>query len=183
MSTDRTRRLTPSQLALKLATRDAVRAAGGQEHVARQVGRAQSRISDYCSENVAEFMPLDLVEVVEALGAGAPGAPHITHALARSRSGSFLGAPAGVTLAAPTLGAWLGEVASESSDVIALLATGNLAAAIAALTPRQRAKIAEEAGQAAAAMLSLASSMLTGDSHSALPCPMGSADAPDSDSS
>lgn len=84
MTTDRSVTLSPEELALKLATREAVTAAGGQEFVGREVERAQSRISDYGSDHTADFMPVDIVRKVEALGAGKPGHPHITRALARA---------------------------------------------------------------------------------------------------
>jgi hypothetical protein len=76
--------LEPADLALKLATKDAIRGAGGQEFLSESLGRAQSRFSDYGSPNKPDFMPIDLVRKVQALGAGKPGWPHITHALARA---------------------------------------------------------------------------------------------------
>ena len=68
MSARRDARLSPADLALKLAFRDAVRAAGGQEFVAGEIGRTQSRVSDWCNANVDEFPPIDIVRRVEALG-------------------------------------------------------------------------------------------------------------------
>jgi hypothetical protein len=144
MTTDRTRRLSPSELALKLACRDAVRAAGGQVFVAEQTGRCQSRISDWCSPNTSEFMPLDVIAKVEALSAGAPGHPHVTRTLARASEGSFVPCPAAVALDLPNLGRMLAEVAGESSDVIGLLAAGQLGAAIEALAMPDRIAIADE---------------------------------------
>lgn len=151
MSTDRQVRLSPQELALKAATRDAVLAAGGQVFVGTEVGRTQSRISDYCSPNVREFMPLDIAAKVEALGAGSPDAPHITRALARA---------AGVAVVAceepgkgpAELAHWLAEIAGESGDVIRGLAAGVLhkgaaAEAVLAMKPDERHRLACEVAQ------------------------------------
>lgn len=124
MSTERTVRLSPEDLALKLATREAVTAAGGQVFVAGEVGRAQSRLSDYGSDNTAEFMPVNLVRRVEALGAGRPGHPHITSALARA-AGRRIGG------AAPThdnlhVSDWLCDLAGEHADVVRALVDGTV---------------------------------------------------------
>lgn len=148
MSTDRTQRLSPSELALKLACREMVKAAGGQEFVAHETGRTQSRISDYLSPNTRDFMPCDLVRKVEALSAGAPGHPHVTRALARAQGGAFValadGAAVAVLVGAPQLGQLLAAVAGESSDVIALLAASQLEATIDELPPATREAIADE---------------------------------------
>lgn len=151
MSTDRTVRLSPQQLALKLATRDAVKAAGGQEFVAHECSRAQSRISDYCSPNTHDFMPVDLVAKVESLGAGAPGHPHVTRALVRAQGAEFVscagqqpGTGKGVELAR-----LLADFAGESSDVVRVLASGTLmpgqaAARIHDMTPSARKVLERE---------------------------------------
>jgi len=146
MSTDRTHRLAPSELALKLACREAVRAAGGQEFVALELGCAQSRISDYCSPNTRDFMPADKIARVEALGAGTPGHPHVTRALARAQDGCFVPlARAGVVgFALPQLGQLLAELADESGDVMQAMASGKLDAPIEALAPAVRSAIADE---------------------------------------
>jgi hypothetical protein len=151
MSTDRQVRLSPQQLALKAATRDAVRAAGGQEFVAGEVGRTQSRISDYCSPNVAEFMPLDIVAKVEALGAGSPEAPHITRALARASGVAVVDRDAAGEGPAE-LAQWLAAIAGESGDVIRGLAAGVLhrgaaAEAVLAMKPDERHRLACEVAQ------------------------------------
>ena len=145
MSTDRTRRLSPSELALKLACREAVKAAGGQDFVAHETGRCQSRISDWCSPNTAEFMGVDVVARIEALSAGAPGHPHVTRALARAQGGGFWSVPVGgVVIDAPRLGQLLATVAGESSDVIGRLARAPLDATIAGLAASERTAIADE---------------------------------------
>lgn len=149
MSTDRSHRLSPSELALKLACRDAVKAAGGQEFVALESGRCQSRISDYCSPNTRDFMGADLVARIEALSAGAPGHPHVTRALARAQGGQFVPGMLAVGMGARgiaevLLGHWLAEIADDSSDVIGLLAGGDLAAPIARLSRERRQALARE---------------------------------------
>jgi hypothetical protein len=145
MSTDRSVALSPEELALKLATREAVTAAGGQEFVAREAGRRQSRISDYGSDNTAEFMPLNIVRIVEALGKGRPGHPHITRALARSGGVALAGEIAGQVGGAEDLGDWLALVARENADLAAVLAGEDLAKGVAALSPAARTRISREA--------------------------------------
>ncbi len=147
MATVRTVRLTPDQLALKAATRAAVKAAGGQDFISAEVGRAQSRISDYCSSSVAEFMPLDIVARVEELSTGSPGHPHITRALARRQGDMVL--DCGDESRRYPLAQLLAEVAGESSDVIRILANGTGAADAAArcidsMSPQQKAELARE---------------------------------------
>jgi hypothetical protein len=145
MSTERTIRLTPQLLALKLATREAVEAAGGQAFVAKEVDRTQSRISDYCSENTAEFMALNLVERVEALGAGAVGHPHITRALARARSVLVGGRRAGSTVGMDDLGDWLAAVAQDNAELAGALAGEDLSKGCDALSTEARKRIGREA--------------------------------------
>ncbi len=147
MSTDRDIRLSPQELALKLASRQAVEAAGGQSFVARETGRAQSRISDYCSENTAEFMPLQLVEKIEALGAGASGHPHITRALARARNRPLVGEPGSMPMGIDDLGDWLAIVTRENADLVQALAHQDLARGCEELSARGRERIHREAGE------------------------------------
>ena len=141
MSARRDARLSPADLALKLAFRDAVRAAGGQEFVAGEIGRTQSRVSDWCNANVDEFPPIDIVRRVEALGAGAPGHPHVSGALARAAGGVLARDPE--DLGAPLCAAGhLAAVAGESSDVIRRLA--DQVARRATLGPNARAVLLRE---------------------------------------
>jgi len=147
MPTARTVRLAPDVLALKVATREAVRAAGGQEFVGSEVGRSQSQMSDYCSPNVSAFMPIDIVAKVEALGAGSPGHPHITRALARHQGDLVL--DCGDDCERFPLTQLLAEVAGESSDVIRVLAEsagveGAAVRTIEAMLPAQKAELARE---------------------------------------
>jgi hypothetical protein len=134
---------------------------GRQDFVAGELGCSQSRVSDYCSRNTRDFMPADKAAVVEALGAGAPGHPHITRALARAQ-GMVLTDPVGVVPA--SLAGVLGAVAGESSDVIgalARLASGGLATIDAlALDPAVRAALAGEIDQLIDLLVSIAARLV-----------------------
>lgn len=151
MSTSRDIRLSPQDLAIKLATAEAVTAAGGPSFVSREIGRAQSVVSDWISPNTASFMPADMVRRVEALGAGSPGHPHVTRALARA-SGADIRLPAASLLEAARahgmddLGDWMGAISRDFGDLVGELAGENLAEACAALSSNARADIGREAG-------------------------------------
>ncbi len=149
MSTDRTVTLGPGDLALKLACREAVLAAGGQEFAASEAGRTQSRISDYLSPNTADFMPIDVVRRIEALGAGRPGHPHVTRALARAQGQLVLRREADRNDPGAPLSRWLAQVVGESADVIEVLAAGLVAPAqsIAEMAPAERQRLAGEIDQ------------------------------------
>lgn len=146
MSTARNARLTPRQLALKHACAEAVHAAGGQVFVGGEVDRTQSRISDYCSPATTEFMPLDIVAKIEALGAGSPGHPHVTRALARA-AGVSLSASHPAPSAMEDLGDWMAAIAREHADLFGVLAGQDLRAACDTLSPNARASIGREADQ------------------------------------
>lgn len=145
MSTPRDARLEPADLALKLATADAVRVAGGQVFVAGELGRAQSVVSDWCSPNTASFMPIDMVRRVEALGAGAPGHPHLTAALARG-AGVHLAGRTGHAAGMDDLGDWMASISRDHAELLAVLAGQDLAAACDALGATARAGILRETG-------------------------------------
>jgi len=76
--------LAPEYQGLKRASAALVRAAGGQEAAAAEVGKARSRLSDYGSVNTADFMPIDVVLGLEAVTHGLPGYPLVTACLARA---------------------------------------------------------------------------------------------------
>lgn len=152
MSAVRDARLSPADLALKLATREAVKAAGGQEFAAQETGRTQSRISDWGNPNVPEFMPIDAVRKIEALGAGSPGHPHITAALARS-AGVPLGDAIGGAEQAEGAAVHLSRLAVESSDVIRALAAQ--VARRGELSPSARAALLGEVAQLLEAAMQL----------------------------
>lgn len=166
--------LSPAELALKLACREAVEAAGGQVLVAGETGRCQSRISDYCNPNRGEFMPADVIRRVEALGRGRPGWPHVTRALARAQDGHFdPGAGVGGPLQLANLGQWLGAIGGDYAELVAALAAGRLAAPLAGLTLGQRGAILREVGEAVDSLAALGAA-LSADleaEHSAAPVP------------
>jgi hypothetical protein len=147
MTTPRDIRLAPADLALKLAFREAVAAAGGQELVARESGKTQSRISDYGSPNTADFAPLDVVRRVEALGFGAPGHPHVTRALARA-SGAALSPALPPASGLADLGDHLAAIARETADLAGALAGEDLSAACTSLSLGARLRIGREAAEA-----------------------------------
>jgi hypothetical protein len=151
MTTERGARLTHRELAIKLACRDAVKAAGGQDFVATEVGRCQSVVSDWCSPNTRSFMPADVIARVEALGHGQPGSPHVTRALARAQ-GLLVADAEPEEAAGATLAGWLATVAHESSDLIRALAAGAVMPGLARqgftkLSALERRTIASELDQ------------------------------------
>jgi hypothetical protein len=143
MSTPRDIRLSPEDLALKLAFHEAVLAAGGQKFVERETGKAQSRISDYGSPNTADFAPVDVIRKVEALGAGAPGHPHVTRALARA-SGAVLSGALPIAAGLEDLGDHLAAVTRETADLTAALAEEDLAGDCRRLSTAARQRILHE---------------------------------------
>lgn len=114
MSVARDVRLPPHLVAIKLACARAVEAAGGQALVAREVARSQSRICDYCSVNTADFMPIDVALMVDAMAAGSSGHAPISAAMARHVAGNEGGSA--------SVDAHLPIIAAESADLIRLLA-------------------------------------------------------------
>ena len=146
VSTDRTVRLTPAQLALKLATAEAVLAAGGQVFVGGECGRSQGRISDYCSTSTAEFAPLDVAVRIDLLGTGAPGHPHIAQAMARAQGSEIAMSPRPQRTDAD-LGDWLARIACEFADLTSELAQHDLATGCADMAPTRLHRIVREATQ------------------------------------
>lgn len=117
MTTARDIRLSASQRAIKLAVADATSDAGGQVFVSRELGCAQSRLSDYSSVNTADFMTLDKALRLDQLA----GAPVIVSALCRLSGGSFVPDETADGDAQP-LEFHLSEVAGEMADVVRKLA-------------------------------------------------------------
>jgi hypothetical protein len=145
MSTDRTVRLMPRELALKDATKDAVHAAGGDSFVALTLGRSQSTINDYCHDHTALFMPLNLVERLEALGVGSPGAPHITRALARARGLSVSCETLADLRDMDDLGDWLAAVTKEIACLVSAVAGEDLSKGPQELSVASRKRIGRPA--------------------------------------
>ena len=161
MSTQRTVRLTPAQLALKLATAEGVRAAGGQVFVGRECGRSQGRISDYCSTSIAEFAPLDVAATIDTLGAGSPGHPHITRALARAQGAVLELVPdAPAEAAEPSFGERLARISREVGDLNEAIVRQNLALACSEGSPAGAVAIVRECVQLRAQLDALEAGVL-----------------------
>ena len=86
--------LGPADIAISEATADAVHAAGRQVYVSRMLERSQSTVAQWGNSEVAEFIPLRLVPVVENMSAGQDGWPHITRALAKMQGFELFRLPA-----------------------------------------------------------------------------------------
>lgn len=67
MSGDRSATLHPRQRLLKRDCRDLVEACGGDEAAALACRVGKSQLSDYGNKNVRAFMPIDVVEDLEAI--------------------------------------------------------------------------------------------------------------------
>lgn len=139
--------LSPEDRAIKRAFRAAVLAAGGQVYVGKEIGRSQSRISDYGNSNHPDMPPADVVRDVEALGVGAPGHPHVTRALARQADGHFVSDGGRVALDRTRLGEHLAMVTRENADLVVALAEEDLDAVCADLSPNARARLGIEVEQ------------------------------------
>jgi len=93
MSGERTLTLPGHLQALKRATKELIRAFGGQEAAAAETGRSQSRLAAYGLPNTADFAPIDVIDAIEDMTHGAPGWPHVTLAMCRRRGGMFVKLP------------------------------------------------------------------------------------------
>ncbi|CAN5338236.1 hypothetical protein BH10PSE12_BH10PSE12_03000 [soil metagenome] len=139
---------SPEDLAIKLGTKDAIRAAGGQEFVAGEVSKSQSRLCDYGLQNTCDFIPANDIRKVEAMSAGAPGWPHITRVLARAQGFVLVPVPQGaedpdgLTRCVMTLAAELGDVSRGVSE--ALSSSGDGAQDV---TPAEAKRILVEVAQ------------------------------------
>lgn len=110
MTTARDIRHPPALIALKLATARAVEAAGGQVLVARETGRSQGRVSDWCNIATPDFIPLDAATIVDALGAGSPGHPHIARVMARAAEAVGAAAPRPMAAHVPVIAAEMADL-------------------------------------------------------------------------
>jgi hypothetical protein len=119
--------MTPDKQGLKKATRALVRAVGGQEACVGfgRMGRHQT-YSDYGNPDRPEhFMPIDVVEDLEAVTRGTAGWPQVTRYLASRQGCALVVLPEAV----PGDGAFieaLGKLTKEYSDL-----SGGLCAALA----------------------------------------------------
>jgi uncharacterized protein YodC (DUF2158 family) len=121
MTTERGAQLSPEELEIKIATRAASKAAGGQEYLSASLGTVQSRWSEWGSSHTRAFLPAHLVAEVEDRSAGAPGWPHITRALARRQGFELFRLPSPEALRT-VWGQHLAGVAKEGGEIMARLA-------------------------------------------------------------
>ena len=103
----------PIDLALKVATRAAVRGCGGTDAAGATAGVRQQRISDCCNPNTGDFLRIDEAAAIEDVTVGQPGWPWVARALA-ARQGFALVALQ--TDEAPT-GDWLAGISRCATDV------------------------------------------------------------------
>lgn len=122
MTMQRTLTLPPQAQQLKQASRDLVRAAGGQEAAAEQTGSRQQRMSDVGLRNTADFLRIDEVAALEDITHGITGHPIVTRQLAKRQGYTLLRHPE-----APPAGADLiklvAEGAKENGDVASAILT------------------------------------------------------------
>lgn len=163
MKAARDSRLDSEQLALKVASRKATKAAGGPSAVAQATGFRQQRLSDCGLPNVPEFLRVDEVAAIEELAVGAPGWPHVTQALCRRAGGVFVRLPLSEIGSADWHQA-MGAAAKESNDVTVRLCTALCDGTVTAAEIQQlsiREEIAE--AQQRLAALDAMCVALTGD--------------------
>jgi hypothetical protein len=120
MTTERGARLSHEELEIKIATRAASKAAGGQEYLSASLGTVQSRWSEWGSPHTRAFLPAHLIAEVEDRSAGAPGWPHITRALARRQGFALFRLPSAEALRT-VWGQHLAGVAKEGGEIMARL--------------------------------------------------------------
>lgn len=120
--TDRTVQHPPFLQAGKRASAALIDAFGGQVAAAAEIGRAQSRLSDYGGPNAAWFMPIDAVAMLERSTHGTPGHPHVTRWLCRNAGGEFLALPA-ARAASVHFGVHAAALTREAGDLVSGLCT------------------------------------------------------------
>ncbi len=112
--------MTPEHQVIKAAGKALVRAFGGQDAAAMHVHRSQGRVSDWCSPNKPDFMPVDAVMTLEAVTHGVAGHPHVTRALAAASGHALVRLPDAPPADVDVFG-WLANLAKEAGEVQAEL--------------------------------------------------------------
>lgn len=114
--------LTPEKLALKAASAEVVKGAGGYEAAALFCRLGKTRLQQVCdSANPAhahEFMPLDVLLDLEPLAQNRPGWPHVTRMLAKAQGFTLFREPA----VEPDFSGWhgqMGDLAEHSGGITA----------------------------------------------------------------
>lgn len=117
-------RLTPDEIVLALATKAAIKAAGGLENCVGHTVVGMAQLSRCGSRDHRDSITVRDSARLDALGYRAPGSPHILHALARIAGGVFIQLPdtvadaTGLQLSVLELSAELGDVAAAVRDAV-----------------------------------------------------------------
>ena len=122
MSGARHVRHAPDALALKVASKALVRAAGGGEGAAATVGARQQRMSDCGNPNTADFLRLDEVAALEDVTVGAVDHPIVTRALARRQNFALVRLPDALPTRSDLL-SLVARQAKENGEVAASICT------------------------------------------------------------
>lgn len=107
---------TPDKQALKEASKQLVRAAGGVEAAALYVRPNKSTLSDYGRPENDIFMPVDVIAGLEAITHGTAGWPIVTRLLAMTAGCALVELPAPGNAEADWIDQ-LGQLSKETSDV------------------------------------------------------------------
>jgi hypothetical protein len=114
--------LTPAQQALKNASLDLVKAAGGFDAAAGFCRIGKSQLSDACSVNHPDkWLPVDVVADLQGVTRGQPGWPFVTRQLAEREALVLVALPA--VSSGPDFPAYLAQLAKEGGELMANLAT------------------------------------------------------------
>lgn len=108
---------TPARQALKAASKALVRAAGGVEAAAEFSRPNKTALSDYGRPEGDCFMPIDVVEDLEAITHGQVGHPLVTRHLAKRAGYALVELPSADALEIDWL-AQVGDLCAESTRVI-----------------------------------------------------------------
>lgn len=121
MSGARDVQLPPIQQDLKVASRELIRAYGGQDVTGKQFGRSQSRYCDAGSNFTSTFLNINEVGELEDRTSAIPGHPIVTRALAKRQGFELVARPR--ALPAPEdLIQCVGELMAEGGDVMRAVA-------------------------------------------------------------
>lgn len=120
MSGRRDIRHPPEALALKVASKALVRAAGGGEGAGETCGSRQQRLSDCGNAHTPDFLRIDEVALLEDVTAASPTHPIVTRTLARRQGFALVQLPEAIPSGADLL-RLLGEHARESGEIAGAL--------------------------------------------------------------
>lgn len=115
--------MIPERLALKRATADMVKGAGGVEAAAAFTRVGKTLLADYGSPNRPAFVPIDVVADLEPLTRDREGWPHVTQALCKAMGGTFVAEPEVPVTGADLFGK-LAQLSSEFADVTRAVCDG-----------------------------------------------------------